>query len=105
MNMPTKIRVGIIFGGRSAEHEVSLRSAKSIFDANEKPLREKLLFWKKYGGHLATVVGYKGNDEKPEGLYVHHTSIKPEYNWHFRYITVEEFETGFTGRSIIISEL
>jgi len=28
-----KIRVGVIFGGRSGEHEVSLRSARSIMDA------------------------------------------------------------------------
>ena len=31
-----KTRVGIIFGGRSAEHEVSLQSAKNIFDALDK---------------------------------------------------------------------
>lgn len=31
-----KIKVAIIFGGRSAEHEVSLQSAKSIFEAIDK---------------------------------------------------------------------
>ena len=31
-----KTRVGIIFGGRSAEHEVSLQSAKNILDALDK---------------------------------------------------------------------
>jgi D-alanine-D-alanine ligase len=31
--MPKRIRVGILFGGRSAEHEVSLQSAKNIIDA------------------------------------------------------------------------
>jgi D-alanine-D-alanine ligase len=31
--MAKKIRVGIVFGGRSAEHEVSLQSAKNIIDA------------------------------------------------------------------------
>ncbi|HEY6206467.1 MAG TPA: D-alanine--D-alanine ligase [Chthoniobacterales bacterium] len=31
--MPGKIRVGVLFGGRSAEHEVSLQSAKNIVDA------------------------------------------------------------------------
>src|SRR4029077_13817004 len=31
--MPKKIRVGILFGGRSAEHEVSLQSAKNIIGA------------------------------------------------------------------------
>src|SRR5207253_3408130 len=31
-----KIRVGVIFGGRSGEHEVSLRSAESIINAIDK---------------------------------------------------------------------
>ncbi len=31
--MVNKIRVGVLFGGRSAEHEVSLVSASSIIDA------------------------------------------------------------------------
>ena len=31
-----KTRVGIIFGGKSAEHEVSLQSAKNILDALDK---------------------------------------------------------------------
>ena len=34
--MKDKIKVGIIFGGKSAEHEVSLQSAKSIIDAIDK---------------------------------------------------------------------
>ncbi len=31
-----KLRVGVIFGGRSAEHEVSLQSAKNILDALDR---------------------------------------------------------------------
>lgn len=31
-----KIRVGVIFSGRSAEHEVSLQSAKNIVDAIDR---------------------------------------------------------------------
>ena len=34
--MTPKIRVGILFGGKSAEHEVSLQSAKNIFEAIDK---------------------------------------------------------------------
>ena len=34
--MNHKINVGILFGGKSAEHEVSIRSAKNIFDAINK---------------------------------------------------------------------
>ena len=32
----SKVRVGIIFGGRSAEHEVSLQSARNIVDALDR---------------------------------------------------------------------
>jgi D-alanine-D-alanine ligase len=31
--MAKKLRVGVIFGGRSGEHEVSLRSARSVIEA------------------------------------------------------------------------
>ena len=31
--MANKIRIGVIFGGRSGEHEVSVRSARSVIDA------------------------------------------------------------------------
>ncbi|MCA9742977.1 MAG: D-alanine--D-alanine ligase [Deferribacteres bacterium] len=34
--MDQKIRVGILFGGRSAEHEVSLQSAKNIIEAIDR---------------------------------------------------------------------
>ncbi|MEW6733985.1 MAG: D-alanine--D-alanine ligase [Acidobacteriota bacterium] len=34
--MSNKLRVGVIFGGRSGEHEVSLRSAHSIINAMDK---------------------------------------------------------------------
>lgn len=34
--MAKKIRVGILFGGKSAEHEVSLQSAKNVYDAIDK---------------------------------------------------------------------
>jgi D-alanine-D-alanine ligase len=34
--MNKKIRVGILFGGKSAEHEVSLQSAKNVFDAIDR---------------------------------------------------------------------
>ena len=34
--MPRKIRVGVIFGGRSGEHDVSLRSAEAIINAVDR---------------------------------------------------------------------
>ena len=36
MNKKQKIRVGVIFGGRSGEHEVSLMSARSVMDALDR---------------------------------------------------------------------
>lgn len=36
-----KLRVGVIFGGRSAEHEVSLQSAKNIVDALDRSRRRQ----------------------------------------------------------------
>lgn len=41
--MQRKIRVGIIFGGKSAEHEVSLQSAKNIIEAIDRTKYEVLL--------------------------------------------------------------
>jgi D-alanine-D-alanine ligase len=38
-----KLRVGILFGGRSAEHEVSLQSAKNIYEAIDKDKFEPVL--------------------------------------------------------------
>ncbi len=41
--MSKKIRVGILFGGKSAEHEVSLQSAKNVIDAIDKDKYEVVL--------------------------------------------------------------
>jgi D-alanine-D-alanine ligase len=41
--MNAKIKVGVIFGGRSAEHEVSIRSAKNIIEALDKEKYEPIL--------------------------------------------------------------
>jgi len=38
-----KIRVGILFGGKSAEHEVSLQSAKNVIDAIDKEKYDPVL--------------------------------------------------------------
>lgn len=38
-----KITVGILFGGKSAEHEVSLQSAKNVFEAIDKDKYEPVL--------------------------------------------------------------
>lgn len=41
--MHKKIRVGILFGGKSAEHEVSLQSAKNIVEALDRNIYEPVL--------------------------------------------------------------
>lgn len=41
--MYKKLRVGIIFGGRSTEHEVSLQSAKNVIEALDKEKFEPIL--------------------------------------------------------------
>jgi D-alanine-D-alanine ligase len=38
-----KIRVGIIFGGNTTEHEVSLLSAKTIYESLDKEKYEPVL--------------------------------------------------------------
>lgn len=40
MEHPSKIRVAVLFGGRSAEHEVSLQSAKNVIQQLDKTLFE-----------------------------------------------------------------
>ena len=41
--MKKKLRVGILFGGKSAEHEVSLQSAKNVYDAIDRDKYEPVL--------------------------------------------------------------
>jgi D-alanine-D-alanine ligase len=41
--MKKKIRVGILFGGKSAEHEVSVQSAKNVYQALDKEKYEPVL--------------------------------------------------------------
>jgi D-alanine-D-alanine ligase len=38
-----KIRVGIIFGGRSAEHEISILSARNVLEALDRSRFEPVL--------------------------------------------------------------
>src|SRR4051794_4604346 len=52
--MARKIRVGILFGGRSAEHEVSLLSARSVVNSIDRDKYEPVLIGidKSGGWHL-----------------------------------------------------
>lgn len=63
-----KIKVGIIFGGKSAEHEVSLQSAKNIVDAIDKEKYEVVLIGidKEGRWHLNDPSSYLLNADDPK---------------------------------------
>jgi D-alanine-D-alanine ligase len=63
-----KQRVGIVFGGKSAEHEVSLQSAKNILEAIDKNKFEVVLLGidKQGEWHLNDASGFLLNAENPK---------------------------------------
>lgn len=63
-----KKRVGIIFGGKSAEHEVSLQSAKNVIDAIDKDRYDVLLIGIDKAGkwHVNTESQFLLNAENPK---------------------------------------
>lgn len=66
--MNEKIRVGIVFGGQSAEHEVSLQSAKNIIDAIDTQKYEVVLIGidKSGGWHLQSADHFLLHAANPE---------------------------------------
>ncbi|MFC4559493.1 D-alanine--D-alanine ligase [Virgibacillus kekensis] len=64
----TKKKVGIIFGGKSAEHEVSLQSAKNIVDAIDKDKYDVVLIGidKQGKWHINDQSSYLLNEENPK---------------------------------------
>lgn len=65
-----KIRVGVIFGGRSAEHEVSLQSAKNIVDAIDRRQFDVMLLGidKQGRWHLYDIADYLLYSDDPERI-------------------------------------
>ncbi|WP_314386390.1 D-alanine--D-alanine ligase [Pseudomonas brenneri] len=63
----SQLRVGIIFGGRSAEHEVSLQSARNIVDALDRTRFEPVLIGIDKAGHwhLNDTSNFLLNQEDP----------------------------------------
>ncbi len=63
----SKVRVGIIFGGRSAEHEVSLQSARNVVDALDRSRFEPVLIGidKQGHWHLNDTSNFLINQENP----------------------------------------
>ena len=98
-----KIRVGILFGGQSAEHEVSIRSAKNVFDALDTSKYDPVLI---------------GISKKGEWLLIpprhflqidsqnHALPEKVESNEEFLQFCRENIEAvRFMGSAVIVAEL
>jgi len=68
-----KTRVGIIFGGRSAEHEVSLQSARNILDALDKERFEVTLIGidKQGQWHVSDPQGFLLHADDPARIALH----------------------------------
>ena len=73
--MSRKIRVGLVFGGRSCEHEVSLSSARSVFEAIDRTRYDLTLIhiakdgeWRLPGGGAASaLLGRRAEEAAGEG--------------------------------------
>ncbi len=68
--MRKKIRVALLFGGRSAEHEVSLQSALNVYDAIDKDKYELVLIGIDQNGkwHLNDAHEFLLNANKPDQI-------------------------------------
>ena len=71
----TKLRVGIVFGGKSAEHEVSLQSAKNIVDAIDKSKFDLVLLGidKQGQWHINDATSYLRNANDPAHIALNHS--------------------------------
>ncbi|WP_145591869.1 D-alanine--D-alanine ligase [Yersinia rochesterensis] len=72
----SRLRVGVIFGGKSAEHEVSLQSAKNIVDAIDKAKFEVTLLGidKQGKWHINDASSYLLNAENPALISLNHSN-------------------------------
>ncbi|PSD32459.1 D-alanine--D-alanine ligase A, partial [Stenotrophomonas maltophilia] len=68
-----RTRVGIIFGGKSSEHEVSLQSAKNILDALDRERFEPVLVGidKQGQWHLSQPDTFLINADDPSRIALH----------------------------------
>lgn len=74
--MKKKIRVGILFGGKSAEHEVSLQSAKNVLEALDKKRFEPVLIGidKEGKWHLNDAKHFLLNSDNPKLIKLNKSS-------------------------------
>jgi D-alanine-D-alanine ligase len=73
-----KIRVGIIFGGKSAEHEVSLQSARNIFEALDKNKYDATLIGidKQGQWHISDSANFLLNADDPERIALRQSNLE-----------------------------
>ncbi len=76
--MSGKTRVGIIFGGKSAEHEVSLQSARNIVDALDKERYEAVLIGidKQGQWHVNDASNYLLHAEDPALIALNRSNVE-----------------------------
>lgn len=109
------VQLAQVLGYTATSHEgMGMDDLKDILTAGKLPivsirwvfkapsLTNRLLLRHKRGGHLALVVGFEERGGEVEGLYVHHTSIRPEFNWEHKLIPRSKFVEGFTGRCVVV---
>ncbi len=96
--MSAKLRVGVLCGGRSAEHEVSLQSARSIVDAMDREVYDiHVLSIDKQGGwHLLAPGGFLENPEDPERIRLKKGAARVVLAPGDEAGTIREVETGRT---------
>lgn len=72
-----KINVGILFGGKSTEHEVSLQSAKSVIQVIDQEKYEIILIGIDKNGqwYLCDQIGFLINEDHPKEIMMKHTGI------------------------------
>lgn len=73
-----KTRVGVLFGGKSVEHEVSLQSAKNVIDAINKDKYDVVLIGVDKEGkwHLNKASEYLLNENSPKLIKLNHSNEK-----------------------------
>nr|WP_318382842.1 D-alanine--D-alanine ligase [uncultured Enterobacter sp.] len=73
-----KLRVGVVFGGKSAEHEVSLQSAKNIVEAMDKSRFDVVLLGidKQGQWHVNDASSYLLNANDPARIALKHSDVR-----------------------------
>jgi D-alanine-D-alanine ligase len=75
--MAKKLRVAILFGGKSAEHEISLQSARNVFSALDKSRFDPVLIGidKQGKWHLNSADRFLVNENNPKLIALNKSSI------------------------------